>query len=624
MISLRSLLAAVLGMTALACGRADPPGKALPVAATAAPAHRPVYFIGLDGADWEMLDPLIASGAMPNLARLAGEGSSGVLETEHPTLSPLLWTTMMTGVSPLEHRILDFTGFSPDGVREPIRSDERRAPAVWSIASWSGRKIGVFGLWATYPAENVHGVVVSDRFSSFLGPRGSPPEGAVFPASFASVASAARERIEQGLGLPDLRRFLFDLEVAELERAKRATNPYSDPIAGLRRMVAETRLQDELFRDFVSRAQPDLAILYLESTDTAGHLFAPFLPPRPESTPAAEYGRFHTVPEAYFRWIDELLGTYSELAAKSGAVLFIASDHGFHWRENRPARASSFANATAAKWHRKEGIYVLHGPGIPPHPRAREAQGIRRVAATILALAGLAPGQALASPPLSPVVASPLPAEDYGSRFRSELRSRKPVERASTPPAAEELAKLQALGYLGASEPVRIAGAGSTRSPGSFNNEGLILRAEGRGGEARAAFERALALDPRFASAEWNLSELLWEAGDEERADELLLSALGHDLGDGATHLAARVAMRLERGGERLRGNDCAAAADDFARVAALDSANAAAPAAEGLAHLCLGDETAAAQAFRRSLALDPQQPEIAEALNRLGTSSPY
>ena len=88
----------------------------------------------------------------------AGEGAWGELETETPPLSPLLWTTMMTGVSPLEHGVLDFIRFRPgDGEREPITSDEREVPALWNAATWAGKRVAVFGLWATYPAEAVDG-----------------------------------------------------------------------------------------------------------------------------------------------------------------------------------------------------------------------------------------------------------------------------------------------------------------------------------------------------------------------------------------------------------------------------------------------------------------------------------
>ena len=130
----------------LACGstpshRSPPPASAstdpreadslaVPQIAQAAKTGRRVIFVGLDGADWQLLDDYMARGVMPNLARLVREGTGGVLETIRPPLSPLIWTTMMTGVSPLDHRILDFLRVNPvSHQREPITSDERKVPA---------------------------------------------------------------------------------------------------------------------------------------------------------------------------------------------------------------------------------------------------------------------------------------------------------------------------------------------------------------------------------------------------------------------------------------------------------------------------------------------------------------
>src|SRR3954467_7092823 len=108
--------------------------RTLPELSRQAHAERPLIFIGLDGADWQLLDEYIANGSMPNLARLVAKGAGGVLETDYPPLSPLVWTTMMTGVGPLDHAILDFTRFNPfTHDKEPITSDERRAPAIWNM-----------------------------------------------------------------------------------------------------------------------------------------------------------------------------------------------------------------------------------------------------------------------------------------------------------------------------------------------------------------------------------------------------------------------------------------------------------------------------------------------------------
>ena len=104
----------------------------------------------------------------------------------------------MTGTGPLEHGVLDFVRFRPrTGEREPIGSAERARPAIWNMATWGGKKVGVFGLWATYPAEAVDGVLVSDRLFGFLNLEDRPPEGAVYPPArqaWATRDAAARRR----------------------------------------------------------------------------------------------------------------------------------------------------------------------------------------------------------------------------------------------------------------------------------------------------------------------------------------------------------------------------------------------------------------------------------------------
>src|SRR5262252_7005456 len=133
-----SCAALLLAALTLAACRAEAP-------TTKQGPRRPVIFLGLDAADWSLLDGYMSRGVMPNLAALAAEGTGGRLKTISPPLSPLVWTTMMTGTSPVEHRILDFVQFDPaTGVKEPITSSERRVPAVWNMAAAGGRRSAVF------------------------------------------------------------------------------------------------------------------------------------------------------------------------------------------------------------------------------------------------------------------------------------------------------------------------------------------------------------------------------------------------------------------------------------------------------------------------------------------------
>lgn len=611
----------------------------VPEVTRAARTGRPVIFVGLDGADWELLDPYMAAGKMPKLARLVREGRSGVLTTIHPPLSPLVWTTMMTGVSPLEHGVLDFVRRNPaSGAEEPVTSDERRVPAIWNMATWAGRSVAVFGLWATYPAEPVRGLLVADRFSSFTSVDRDPPPGIVYPQSEEPPAREALAAAEREVDFAALQSYLPWLGGAEYRAQVALPDPYAHPVSALRRILVETRAYDELARSWIAREKPDLAVVYFQGTDTVGHVFAPFAPPRQPAVSEEDFARFQRVPELYFAEIDRLLGRYRQLAEARGAVLMLASDHGFHWKEGRPAELSSAAAPTAGLWHRDEGIYLLWGPGITKGERDRGA--VAQVCSTLLALLGLPPGRGLADPPVPGAPAATGNALDYKTWYQ------RPQAMATASGGTEEIEKLRSLGYLGKSgEKPR---DGSTRTAASYDNEGLLLRQAGKDAEAARAFEQALALNPQSAATMWNLSELLLARGDSDRdrADALLVQALTAGLPQGSERTVAR-AIAYARGGEPERSlrllasaleahpddgrlylfhgrylfdaGRCREALADFDDAIRLSPDEALAHTSRGLAHLCLGDPQAAAKDFQRSLAIDPNQPQVREALAQMG-----
>jgi predicted AlkP superfamily phosphohydrolase/phosphomutase len=64
--------------------------------------------LGFDGMDPELADRFIEEGRLPNLKRLRDEGSFRRLQTTFPAISPVAWSTFMTGVNPGKHNIYDF------------------------------------------------------------------------------------------------------------------------------------------------------------------------------------------------------------------------------------------------------------------------------------------------------------------------------------------------------------------------------------------------------------------------------------------------------------------------------------------------------------------------------------
>jgi len=118
--------------------------------------------LGLDGATFEMLDPMLETGRLPVLARLLHEGVRGVLESTIPPVTCPAWPTMYTGRNPGAHGFISFR------MREQPRSPHRATkltdvacPKIWTVLNGEGVRTGLFNVPATYPAEPVDGFMLS-------------------------------------------------------------------------------------------------------------------------------------------------------------------------------------------------------------------------------------------------------------------------------------------------------------------------------------------------------------------------------------------------------------------------------------------------------------------------------
>jgi len=183
-------------------------------------ATPPLLLVGVDGADWDYLEPLIAGGQLPHFAALRAQGAWGPLATIKPTLSPLVWTTLVTGKLPAEHGVEDFLMHTVDGVsaalpalrppvgigaaalekqlrqrrlirESPVGSEARRVPTLWNIATAHGSRMAVVNWWATTNPEPVLGALISSRvyYANVQGDSRGGARAALYPERLWDEAS---------------------------------------------------------------------------------------------------------------------------------------------------------------------------------------------------------------------------------------------------------------------------------------------------------------------------------------------------------------------------------------------------------------------------------------------------
>jgi predicted AlkP superfamily phosphohydrolase/phosphomutase len=264
-----------------------------------------VLVIGIDGADWEAIERLWAEGRLPNLRGLAERGIATRLASSYG-ISPVIWTTMATGVAPDRHGIEGFVVPTERG-DVPVSSALRRVPALWNMLSEEGLRVGVVSWWASWPAEEVDGVVVvSDRVVS--GDRLAPVSGRVAPA-------ALEERLQ-----------------AWLEQALDSDQPDFERTG----VGARDRLSATVGRHLLSAEDLDLAMIYLRGVDVYSHLHWSEFEPERFGMPEGDRLGADPVTAAY-EASDQAIGLLMEAAGAEWDVL-VVSDHGFVAMESEEAR----------------------------------------------------------------------------------------------------------------------------------------------------------------------------------------------------------------------------------------------------------------------------------------------
>ncbi len=126
------------------------------------PLAQRVLIIGLDGATFDVLDPMMAEGRMPALRRFLSRGTAGVLQSTRPPMTPAAWTTFMTGKGPGRHGIIDFETYDVRTHRLSFNSTyEIREKTIWEHLSEQGLRVGSIHVPMTYPPRAVNGFVIS-------------------------------------------------------------------------------------------------------------------------------------------------------------------------------------------------------------------------------------------------------------------------------------------------------------------------------------------------------------------------------------------------------------------------------------------------------------------------------
>lgn len=399
--------------------------------------------IGWDAADWQFINPLLDAGRMPYLQQLVERGVMGNLASQRPMLSPILWTSIVTGKRGCDHGVLSFLEPTPDGTDiRPATSTSRTTRALWNMLSQRGLKTHAVAWYASHPAEPINGVCVSDQFlhcdESKL-PDWPMPEGAVHPLDLRDAIAQLRISPSE-LGASDLLPFIPQLAEIDLK-----TDPRPAQLAKALARAASVQAVATAILD----AEPwDALFVYFDMIDVAGHTFMPMHPPAMPNVQPRDAALYAHVMSGVYQFHDMLLGRLMQMAGED-ATIVLCSDHGFYCDHRRPLFAGESEAEQAAHWHNPLGMLAMAGPGIKSDERIYGAS-ILDITPTLLAHLRLPVGRDMVGRVLEQVFETPPAVERVGSwdDLPGNAGEHPADLRVDPVAAAESIRQLVELGYL--------------------------------------------------------------------------------------------------------------------------------------------------------------------------------
>ena len=421
----------------------SPPQSAALVPAAIAPPlplpnDRRILVVGCDGAEWSVVDALLAEGELPGLGGLIARGVRAPLRTIDDRPSPALWTSIASSRRPDETGIHDFyvqrvlgaapvvrtfprhfglngglllrDGLGPRAVRvTPVSSGMVRTRRLWDILGASGVEVGVVGWLVTWPARAGDGAfVVSDRAWTDLREARAAGRRADDPGP---LEAALWDPPDVGSALPD---------------------------AGDDAWAREDSWTATLAERLIATRSPQVLLVYFRDVDAAEHLRWDEWEPgfyRGESDRPQHGG---PVRESYLRF-DRALVRLLETFGRDASVI-VVSDHGhgpwFTWL----GRGTPGGHTDSP-----DGIFVAAGPAIRGGSHAGFAPSVYDITPTVLRLAGLPVAADMEGRALDEILTGTTPLPVVPTYETGERSAGEPL---STETDEATLERLRALGYV--------------------------------------------------------------------------------------------------------------------------------------------------------------------------------
>ena len=266
-------------------------------------AKNKVLIIGLDGTTYEIMEPFLSKGELPNIKKLMEDGCCGKVKSTIPPMSGSAWASIQTGVNPGKHGVFDCMLQKKKGeiAIEYINSTFIKVPTLWDLLGKRGKKVGVVNVMMTYPPKDINGYMITGGLTPpgerFYSPKDVDPE----------IKQILMNHIVAPYGGYDL---LHD-----------------DWEGFLNENIRAAESKKEISISLMQRFDWDFFIVMFGWTDAVQHMLWKFIDKKSPLWKDS-YANLKNPIHVFYQRMDEMIGDILKEADKNTSIVLLA-DHGF-------------------------------------------------------------------------------------------------------------------------------------------------------------------------------------------------------------------------------------------------------------------------------------------------------
>jgi len=260
-----------------------------------------ILIIGLDGATFDIIIPLVRDGRLPNIGRLMEHGCWGELRSTIPPVTPPAWASFLTGKNPGKHGLYGFYSFRDGDYKTTLTTSTAiRTRKFWDYLDQ--HRICMIDVPMTYPPEEINGCMISGM--------PVPSEESIFTHPPSLHTEMIRE----------IGDYMIDKQLSAMVR--------TSPIEALKHLYRYTQMRRDAALYLLDKKGPfDVFMIVFRGTDFIQHYAFKYLDVEYREREPSLSEKLEEIIYQFYEKMDEYIG---EMVRGMGedSIVIIMSDHG--------------------------------------------------------------------------------------------------------------------------------------------------------------------------------------------------------------------------------------------------------------------------------------------------------